>query len=51
MRQPGTVVVEVLDPIPPGLDKDAFLIRLQNDIETATTRLIEEGRREIAARA
>lgn len=49
MRQPGTIVVEVLDPIPPGLDKDAFLVRLQNDIETATARLIEEGRLEIAA--
>ena len=28
-RYPGTVLVEVLDPIPPGLDKRAFLARLQ----------------------
>jgi 1-acyl-sn-glycerol-3-phosphate acyltransferase len=48
IRMPGTVVVEVLDPIPPGLDQEAFMARLQNDIESATARLIEEGRREIA---
>jgi 1-acyl-sn-glycerol-3-phosphate acyltransferase len=48
IRMPGTVVVEVLDPIPPGLDQEAFMARLQNDIETATARLIEEGQREIA---
>ena len=28
-RYPGTIVVEVLDPIPPGLDKEAFFARLQ----------------------
>ena len=47
LRVPGTVVVEILDPIPPGLGKEAFLARLQHDLETATTRLIAEGRREI----
>jgi len=44
LRQPGTVLVEVLDPIPPGLDKDTFFKRLQSDIETATVRLIEEAK-------
>jgi len=43
-RFPGTVMVEILDPILPGLDKDAFFKRLQNDIETATARLIAQGR-------
>jgi 1-acyl-sn-glycerol-3-phosphate acyltransferase len=43
-RFPGTVVAEILDPIPPGLDKDTFFERLQGDIETATARLIAEGR-------
>ncbi len=38
-RLPGTIVVEVLDPIPPGLDKDTFFTRLQNAIETASNRL------------
>jgi 1-acyl-sn-glycerol-3-phosphate acyltransferase len=44
-RRPGTVTVEILDPIQPGLDKQAFFERLQRDIETATGRLIEEGKR------
>jgi 1-acyl-sn-glycerol-3-phosphate acyltransferase len=48
IRMPGTIVVEVLDPIPAGLDQEAFMTRLQNDIETATARLIEEGQREIS---
>jgi 1-acyl-sn-glycerol-3-phosphate acyltransferase len=46
-RLPGTVRVEILDPIPPGLDKTAFFARLQNDIESATARLIAEGEREL----
>ena len=43
-RLPGTVTVEILDPILPGLDKDDFFKRLQNDIETATARLIAEAK-------
>src|SRR5690348_4672428 len=43
-RIPGTVVAEVLDPIEPGMDKDIFFARLQNEIVTATARLIAEGR-------
>jgi 1-acyl-sn-glycerol-3-phosphate acyltransferase len=43
-RFPGTVVAEILDPIPPGLSREVFFERLQIDIETATARLIEEGR-------
>jgi 1-acyl-sn-glycerol-3-phosphate acyltransferase len=43
-RFPGTVVVEILDPIPPGLSKEEFFERLQGDIESATARLIAEGR-------
>jgi 1-acyl-sn-glycerol-3-phosphate acyltransferase len=35
----------VLDPIPPGLAEEEFMARLQNDIETATTRLIDEASR------
>jgi 1-acyl-sn-glycerol-3-phosphate acyltransferase len=47
-RNPGTIVVEVLDPIAPGLDKDVFLQRLQQMIEPATARLVAEGERELA---
>ena len=43
LRRPGTVVVEILDPIPPGLDKEVFIRRLQDAIETATARLVAEG--------
>lgn len=43
LRRPGTVVVEILDPIPPGLDKEEFFERLQNAIEPATARLIAEA--------
>ena len=41
--KPGTVIVEILDPIAPGLGKDAFFKRLQDEIETATARLLAEG--------
>jgi 1-acyl-sn-glycerol-3-phosphate acyltransferase len=47
LRLPGTIVVEFLDAIPPGLDKQTFFTRLQNDIETATARLIAEGEAEL----
>jgi len=42
--RPGTVVAEILDPIEPGLTRDAFQARLQHDIETATARLIAEAK-------
>jgi 1-acyl-sn-glycerol-3-phosphate acyltransferase len=45
-RYPGTVVVQVCDPIAPGLDKTEFIARLQDTIETATAQLVEEGKRE-----
>ena len=47
-RYPGTIVAEVLDPIPTGLDKAAFATRLQHDIEAATARLVAEGERELS---
>jgi 1-acyl-sn-glycerol-3-phosphate acyltransferase len=48
-RHPGTIRVEILDPIPAGLDKVQFFDRLQTQIETATGRLVAEGERELAA--
>lgn len=47
LRYPGTVVVEFLDVIPAGLPQNEFFARLQDEIETATALLIEEGRREL----
>lgn len=42
-RKPGTVVAEILPPIPPGLDKKTFAARLEDDIESATARLVAEA--------
>ncbi|MGE0565517.1 MAG: lysophospholipid acyltransferase family protein [Pseudolabrys sp.] len=44
LRYPGTVIVDVLDPIPPGLPRDEFFARLQGVVETATARLIAEAK-------
>ena len=50
LRLPGTIIVEFLDPIRPGLDREAFLFKLRDSIEDATARLIAQGRRELKAR-
>jgi 1-acyl-sn-glycerol-3-phosphate acyltransferase len=43
LRYPGTVLVEVLDPIAPGLGSREFLARLQEALEPATARLMRES--------
>lgn len=43
LRRPGTVVLEFLPPIPPGLGTKEFFGLLQDRIETATNRLIDEA--------
>jgi len=43
LRYPGTIVVEFLAQIPPGLDRKRFSSRLVEEIETATNRLVEEA--------
>jgi 1-acyl-sn-glycerol-3-phosphate acyltransferase len=48
MRYPGTLVVEFLDPLPPGLTRKDFIARITVAIEEATNRLVEAGRREQA---
>jgi 1-acyl-sn-glycerol-3-phosphate acyltransferase len=48
MRYPGTLVVEFLDPLPPGLRRNEFITRVSTVIEEATSRLVEAGRREQA---
>jgi 1-acyl-sn-glycerol-3-phosphate acyltransferase len=48
MRYPGTLVVEFLDPLPPGLTRKDFSARVSTVIEDATNRLVEAGRREQA---
>lgn len=46
MRYPGTIVVEFLDPIPPGLSRDEFTARVRGVIEEASDRLVKAGREE-----
>lgn len=43
IRRPGTIIVEFLDPIPPGLGRAEFLHRLEAAIEGASNRLLAEG--------
>lgn len=43
IKHPGTVIMQFLPPIAPGMKKDAFMARLENDIETASQKLIEEA--------
>lgn len=44
LRHPGTVLVEILDPIAPGEDKSTFFKELQEKLEAATERLVREAR-------
>jgi len=45
LHYPGTIVVEFLPAIEPGLDSRAFLAELQRTIETASDRLLAEAAR------
>lgn len=44
LKKKGTIVIEFLPTIPAGLPRRAFMARLENEIETATNRLVAEGR-------
>jgi 1-acyl-sn-glycerol-3-phosphate acyltransferase len=43
LRKPGLAVVEFLPEIPPGLDRDSFMARLETEVETASNRLMAEA--------
>jgi 1-acyl-sn-glycerol-3-phosphate acyltransferase len=43
LRRPGKVLVEFLDPIEPGLQKEEFFSLLRDRLEAATARLIDES--------
>ena len=51
LHYPGTIVVEFLPAIPPGLDSRAFLATLQERIEPAAQRLLDEATAPPAARS
>ncbi|WP_395016089.1 lysophospholipid acyltransferase family protein [Dongia sp.] len=45
VKRPGTIVVQILPPIPPGLDRKLFMKELENRIEPAVTALLQGDRR------
>jgi 1-acyl-sn-glycerol-3-phosphate acyltransferase len=48
LRYPGTIVVQFLDPLPPGLPREEFVSKLRSGIEAASDRLAEEAYAELA---
>ncbi len=44
LRLPGTIIIEFLPAIPPGLPRKDFQRRLETAIETSTLALVREGR-------
>jgi 1-acyl-sn-glycerol-3-phosphate acyltransferase len=40
LKRPGTIVLQFLEPIPPGLKRDVFMTQLQQRIESATNALL-----------
>ncbi|MEX0758775.1 MAG: lysophospholipid acyltransferase family protein, partial [Tistlia sp.] len=50
LRRPGRIVLEFLEPIPPGLPRRQFLAELEARIEPASRRLLAEGRAATAGR-
>ena len=45
VKKSGSIVIQFLDPIPPGLQRRAFMSRLEAVIEEATAKLLDEGRK------
>ena len=45
LKRPGRIVVEFLEPIPPGLDRRRFMAELSERIESASDRLLAEAAR------
>jgi 1-acyl-sn-glycerol-3-phosphate acyltransferase len=43
VKRPGRIVVQVLEPIEPGLDRKTFMAELRRRLEGAADRLIEEA--------
>ena len=50
VKKKGTIIIEFLAPIPPGLPRREFMGRLQAEIESATRRLLAEGEEQLSGR-
>ena len=51
LRRPGTIVVEFLEPIPPGMPRKEFRAALEARLEAASDRLLAEAARSVPADA
>jgi len=51
IKRPGTIRVEILKPIPPGLPRETFMERLEAEIEAASNRLLVDGVAELGPQA
>jgi 1-acyl-sn-glycerol-3-phosphate acyltransferase len=45
IKRPGIIDIEVLEPIPPGLDRETFMSTLRERIEGASKRLVDDAER------
>jgi 1-acyl-sn-glycerol-3-phosphate acyltransferase len=43
VKKPGTITVEFLSPIPPGLDRAGFMQALESQLEGTSNRLVAEA--------
>jgi 1-acyl-sn-glycerol-3-phosphate acyltransferase len=43
LKKPGTAVIEFLDPIEPGLEKNAFMSHLEDVVETRSKELMRDA--------
>lgn len=43
LKKPGTITLQILPPIPPGLDRKTFMKRLESSIEDASQALAKAG--------
>src|SRR5207302_2925156 len=48
LRRPGKIILEFLEPIPPGIPRRTFMTLLQQRIETATGKLLAKTEKEMA---
>jgi 1-acyl-sn-glycerol-3-phosphate acyltransferase len=44
LKKPGTITLEILPPVEPGLQRGAFMDLLRERIEAASSRLVAEAR-------
>jgi 1-acyl-sn-glycerol-3-phosphate acyltransferase len=51
VKRPGRIILEFLEPIPPGRTRPRVMAELERRIETATTALLREARSGAAPRA